>query len=231
MLSVETSQAWSVAQMTITVPTYPAETYTHAGHGSAYHAAEDFTAWANNPARGWFGAALFTWSWTQGANRGAIVILKCSGPASVTWAPNGIWSSLLYHAGATAATLTASAGAEGTAAPYRPVSISGAQGPCYWSIRRAYRFNGSDGDAGPSGAVRPMVPGLAGIAPSVEAIGTPTDAARMRDALRLASNPRRLAVYDVPRLMWHELAWSTVSVEAQAPLIWRIAVEAAGEAL
>ena len=76
-----------------------------------------------------------------------------------------------------------------------------------------------------------MVPGLAGIAPSVEAIGTPTDAARMRDALRLASNPRRLAVYDVPRLVWHELAWSSVSVEAQAPLIWRIAVEAAGEAL
>jgi hypothetical protein len=230
MLSFETRDSWKSCSVTVTVGA-SVETYNHSGHASAYHLIDDFTDWANDGARGWAGAALFTWSWTRAVNRGAQLSVSVSGVASATFAPNGFWQALTYMSGVTAATWTATDGADGTSCPSRGLVVSGGQGSGHWSVKRAYRFSGDGGDASANGAIRPGVPGLFGIGPAVSAVGDPSDAAAIKIATYYLSNPRRLAVYNVERKLWHELAFSDVTVEPTAPRLFSITITAAGESL
>jgi hypothetical protein len=156
MLSVETTDLWTSASVDVTVGA-ATETYTHAGHPSAYHLADDFTDWANAGGRAWHGAALFTWTWTKGSNTGAALSFSSntgaalsfsvSGVASATFAPNATWTTLTSMTGTTAATWSATDGATGTACPFRGLTVSGGQGSGHWTVRRAYRFSGDSGDA------------------------------------------------------------------------------------
>jgi hypothetical protein len=75
------------------------------------------------------------------------------------------------------------------------------------------------------------VPGLFGVGPAVGAVGDPYDAAEIKIATYHLSNPRRLAVYNVARKLWHELAFSDVTVEPTAPRLFSITITAAGESL
>jgi hypothetical protein len=231
MLSIETRDGWTTAEMTVTVPAFPPETYQHSGQASAYHLAQDFAEWAEDPARGWFPNLLVTWTWARASNGGALITFTASGPASITWAPNAAWTALTYQTGATSATLAGTDGAVGTSCPFRGQTATGAQGPGFWSVRRAYRFSGDDGDASATGAIRPLVPGLAGVSPMVEAVGQPRDAARLRDVQQAVSNPRRFQVYDLTQQTWREFAFARATIETVAPLVFRLKVEAAGEAL
>lgn len=230
MLSTETRDAWASAAVDVTVGA-ATESYTHTGHGSAYHLINDFVTWANAGGRAWSGAALFTWSWQRATNRGAAVSVSVSGVASATFAPNSTWTTLTNMASATAATWSATDGAKGTACPSRGLTVADGQGSGHWTVRRAYRFSGDGGDASAAGAIRPGVPGLFGIAPALGAIADTLDAARMRDVLAALANPRRLAVYNVERLRWHEFAFADVDVSATAPKLFAITVTAAGDAL
>ena len=230
MLSVETTDLWTSASVDVTVGA-ATETYTHAGHPSAYHLADDFTDWANAGGRAWHGAALFTWTWSKADNTGAALSFSVSGVASATFAPDATWATLTSMTGTTAATWSATDGATGTACPFRGLTVSGGQGSGHWTVRRAYRFSGDSGDASATTATRPGVPGLFGLAPAVGAIGDTLDAARIQAVLTSLSNPRRLAVYNVERTRWHELAFAEFSVEPLAAKIFSMTVTAAGEAL
>ena len=111
------------------------------------------------------------------------------------------------------------------------MTVSGGQGSGHWTVRRAYRFSGDSGDASATMATRPGVPGLFGLAPAVGAVGDTLDAARVQAVLTSLSNPRRLAVYNVERTRWHELAFSDFEVEPIGPKIFSVTVTAAGDAL
>ena len=230
MLSVETTDNWSTAGVDVTVGA-ATETYSHSGHGSAYHLAEDFVAWANDAGRAWSGTALFTWTWTKGSNRGAELQFQVSGGASATWAPNVAWASLTNMTSATAATWSATDGATATACPSQGLTVPSGQGSGHWTVRRAYRFSGDSGDASATTATRPGVQGLFGVVPALGAIGDTLDAARLSDVFKQCSNPRRLAVYNVERTKWHEFAFADVTVEALAPKLFSIVIRAAGETL
>lgn len=230
MLSVETTDIWTSAAVDVTVGA-ATESYAHAGHGSAYHLAEDFVAWANDAGRAWSGTALFTWTWIKADNRGAKLAFEVSGVLSATWAPNVTWATLTNMTSTTAATWTATDGAVGTACPSRGLTVDSAQGSGHWAVRRAYRFSSDSGDASATTATRPGVQGLFGIAPSLGAAGDTFDAARISEVFKAVSNPRRLAVYNVERARWHEFAFSDVTVEAIAAKLFSVVINAAGETL
>ncbi len=223
MLSLETSAGWTSAVMTLDVDG-DVDAYTHAGQPSAYHLAIDFIAWAEDSGRAWHGAAAFVWSWAKGANGGAAITITVSGPAT-TWTPGGTWGALMNQSAVTAASIVGSDGAAGTSAPFRAVNDA------FWSVTQALQFSGDQGDASGMQSIRPFVPGLAGSAPVVQALGDVDDAARLTDIAADASNPRRLTVYQGHDSRWIEVAAGAFTVEAIAPKIFRLTVQAAGDAL
>ena len=225
MLSLETTAGWSEAVMTLTVSGVT-EAYTHAGQASAYHTAIDFVAWAEHGDRGWSPLSLsFLFSWAKGANGGAAITLSVTGIASIIWAPSGTWGALMNQSTVTAASIVGSDGAAGTSAPFRSVNDA------FWAVTQALQFSGDQGDASGMQSIRPFVPGLAGSAPVVQALGDVDDAARLTDVAADASNPRRLAVYQGHDSRWIEVAAGAFTVEAIAPKIFRLTVQAAGDAL
>ncbi len=229
MLSLETTDAWTSASIALTVDGNPAETYTHAGQASAYYACEDFATWANDGARAWSGGGVFYWTWAKGDNCGAKITLVSSGFSSVSWAPNATWSNLLLQSSGSAATLTASNGAAGTACPSK--GNGDGSYPAFWSVRGALQFSGASGDASAAQAIRPFVPGLAGTSPKISAKGDVLDAARLTSVAASASNPRRLRVYQGYSSSWLELAAGAFTVESFAPKLFAFSVDAAGAAL
>ena len=98
-------------------------------------------------------------------------------------------------------------------------------------MTQALQFSGDQGDASAAQSIRPFVPGLAGSAPVVQALGDVDDAARLTDIAADASNPRRLTVYQGHDSRWIEVAAGAFTVEAIAPKIFRLTVQAAGDAL
>ena len=223
MLSLETSAGWTSAVMTLDVDG-DVDAYTHAGQPSAYHLAIDFIAWAEDSGRAWHGAAAFVWSWAKGDNGGAAITITVSGPAT-TWTPSGTWGALMNQSTVTAASIVGSDGAAGTSAPFRAVNDA------FWAVTQALQFSGDQGDASAAQSIRPFVPGLAGSAPVVQALGDVDDAARLTDIAADASNPRRLTVYQGHDSRWIEVAAGAFAVEAIAPKIFRLTVQAAGDAL
>ena len=221
MLSLETSAGWTSAVMTLDVGG-DVEAYTHAGQPSAYHLVIDFIAWAEHDDRTW--SAAFVWSWAKGDNGGAAITITVSGPAT-TWTPGGTWGALMNQSTVTAASIVGSDGAAGTSAPFRAVNDA------FWAVTQALQFSGDQGDASGMQSIRPFVPGLAGSAPVVQALGDVDDAARLTDIAADASNPRRLTVYQGHDSRWIEVAAGAFTVDAIAPKIFRLTVQAAGDAL
>ena len=80
MLSLQTRDTWSTAQVTITVGGM-ADTWTcGASQNSAVDALNSLGAWANDFARPWGGLALFAWGWLRNtADGGALATLTNSG--------------------------------------------------------------------------------------------------------------------------------------------------------
>ena len=227
MLSLETTDGWTLASVAVTIGA-ATETYTHTnGSASAYHLAKDFVAWGDDAGRSWHGAVSFDWSWSKGANGGAIVSIMCMGH-SATFVPNTTWQALMMHSTATVADSSpwsGSNGAIGTSAPQRSVNNAS------WSVKNTIQFSGDSGDSSASQAVRRFVPGLAGKTPAVHAIGDVIDAARLTSIAAGASNPRRMAVYSSRRSQWLEFAAGQFVVSSFAPKLFRLTANCAGDVL
>lgn len=217
MLAIETTDTWTFSvDMTVGVNT---ETFTGAAADrDAYAATVAFVAWANAAGRAWTGTRTFSWTWVrQSSTGGAILVLSATGGTFTITAGAAARLGLPASVGATIVIGTTAA--TGTWAPVSTIAIS-----------RNLRVLGK-GDACGDGAVRPGVPGLAGSRPSLAAIGTATDAARVAAVLADASNPRRATGYQRHTDSWLEVALGRASRGAVSTTHYRFDFEVARETL
>ena len=214
MLALETSDTWTTGTIAVQVGSTGPYTYTLVGR-DAYSEMVSFVAWCNT--RAW--APGFTWSWARNAtDGGGTLTLYAHTTCSLTC--NAQATALLGFVTAGAAVShTGSTSAVGTWAPTIRIAVN-----------KHVRLLG-DGDAGGSNLVRPGVPGLAGLRPTVEALGNVIDACRVAHILATASTPRRCWVYQTHKTTWRNYALGNVSRSAQDTTAYRFSLEVAGEAL
>lgn len=189
MLALETTDNWA---FTVDIDIGGAETYSNA-EADAYSSIAALVDWANSPARGWFGASLFSWSWARNASTGgAILTLTAAGfPFTIT---NGAHARLGLPADNNVQEVVGDQPASGTWAPDSGLMVSR-------NIRQLDK-----GDANGGGSIRPGVPGAAVYRPTVAAIGTALDTARLASILASASSPRRGWVWQQHTATWLEFA-------------------------
>lgn len=217
MLAVDTTDDWGFA---VDVTVGGTATYTNDGdaNGNAYAAIVAFVAWANDPARAWHAFTTFAWSWARDtATGGAKLTLTAAGfPFDLN---NGAHARLGLAADNGANEIIGDQPASGTWAP--PTRIAVAR-----HVRQL-----ADGDAGGSRLVRHGAQGLACYSPTVSAVGTALDAARLAAVLAVATTPRRAYVYQVHRAAWRHYALGPVSRSPEGATAYRFTLECAGDAL
>lgn len=194
MLSLETRDTWTF-NLSVTVGA-STEVYSNTAT-SSYASILAFVAWANSGARAWTGSCTFGWSWARDASTGgAILTLVANNFFTID---GGSTPTLGFPALAFPDTsVIADTPAVGTWAP-KAFGLSG-----------YYRFMDEAGDASATGAIRPGTPAKAAYRPSVEAVGTAQDAARLTYILGRASNPRRAWAWRKDSNTWIYLAVGSV---------------------
>lgn len=217
MLAVETGDVWAFSVDVTVAPVV--ETYTNSANDKdAYAAIVALVAWANSVARPWYGARVFSWSWArQSSTGGALLTLSATGGVfSITAGAN---ARLGLPAAANVTSVAGTTAATGTWAPVSRLAVA-----------RNLRVLG-EGDANGDGAVRPGVPGLAGSRPTLAAIGTAIDAARIAAVLAVASNPRRATCYQTHTDTWLEVALGAATRGAVSTTHYRFDFACARETL
>lgn len=212
MLALETSGNWTAATWTVTIAG-TTHVYTFADT-NAYEVMEGFKAWVPTQ---WAGKSV-VWTWTRYTyDAGAKLHLEFNTAAHIV--PNATAITLVGFGDWNSAYHDASTSAVGTWAPTLPIAVA-----------KHARLLG-DGDVGGGNLVRPGVPGLAGLRPTVEALGTVLDAARLASVLATATTPRRCWVYQIHKATWRNYALGNVSRSAQDTTAYRFSLEVAGEAI
>lgn len=235
MLSVQTLHDWAAAQVTVTVGAGVGVWTCAAASNSAVDALNDLCTWANDAARPWFGAALFSWSWArQESTGGAVLKVKNSGGVW-TYAPNAAAVILLGIAGAGPVLEVVGADAAvGTWSPWPDGQLPVALGDLY--------HDKAPGQASGVGTVRPVVSAFSPWAGRVRAVVRAGDCRRLPDVLQVAAHPRRawlrlsnmrlVSEYVVPPIGagWLRLALGQVSRSRQGVALWAVELELGGEA-
>jgi len=181
-------------------------------------------AWLNDAGRPWSGVITSAVTWARGADGHGWVTLtftgdqfECVADATArlrtglddTGAPVSAWTSTLR-------------GMSGSWAP-PPDGLLAVSGVRAWSADR--------GDANAAGAVLPWTPGTAGMAPRVTAIARTADVAVLARILATATNPRRAYIYQQHTATWWRFSLDDVTREAVGTTLYRVAIEALGEAI
>jgi hypothetical protein len=219
MLSLETSETWAGAQITVTTDAAVVCTVTLFQEASAYDAMQTITAELTSALGG-----VWSWSWIRNPlDSGAKIILGVTGGGYA-------WGATLN------ATMQARLGiAASIISPtVQHTGISSASGTWAPAVRIAVRRHVrslAGGDCGSALSLRTGVPGLAGIAPTVEAACTPQDAARLTSVLSVARNPRRAHIYQTHTASWRQLAIGKVSRTAVGQSLYSVTLECRGEAV
>ena len=214
MMSIETDAPWATATWTVTIAATPFA-FTTATATSAVDWMVEFAAWV--PTK-WIGKSV-SWTWTRDtASGGAILSMTFSHSAQLVADTDA--QTAMGFGNATATTHTATVPSSGTWAPDVPIAVA------------AYtrRLGAGDVGGGRQG-VRPGVPGLAGIKPKVEALGSALDAARIGYVLGEGTHPRRAWIYQLHRDAWRHLALGAVTRPADGATAYRWTFDTAGEAL
>lgn len=199
MLALETTDNWAFS---VDIDVGGAETYANAA-SDALASIEALVLWANSPGRGWFGVAAFSWSWQRDPTTGGAIFVLASTALLGFAISAGAHDRLGLPADTAVNEVTGDQPATGTWAPVSKVAVTK-------HMRVLER-----GDANAGGSVRPGVPGLAGFHPSLAAIGTVVDAARLAAILATASNPRRCWVYQLHTGQWRNYALGAPTRQAQ----------------
>lgn len=235
MLSLQTRDTWSNAQVTIQVGVHVAVWGGATAAPSAVDALQDLVAWANDPARPWWGLALFSWSWQRhAATGGALAVVNNSGGVW-SWTPNGTALALLGVAAAAGVLeVVGTTPAAGTWAP----------GPTgQLALKLGVLWLRSSGQASAEGAVRAGVPGLAPWVARCRPVTGAQDAARLTAILAEAAHPRRAwlrtsnvlrtSEYVIPpdATGWRLVALGEVSRQRQSAALWQHELAVAGEAV
>jgi hypothetical protein len=219
MLSLETSETWAGAQITVTTTDATVCTVILTTERSAWQAMQTVTATLTATLGG-----VWSWSWLRNANdSGARLTISRTGAA---WAWGATCNTLAQQRFGFAASIisptvqhTGLGSASGTWAPAVRIAV-----------RRHVRSL-TGGDCGSALSLRSGVPGLAGIAPTVEAACTPQDAARLTSVLSVARNPRRAHIYQTHTASWRQLAIGKVSRTAVGQSLYSVTLECRGEAV
>lgn len=215
MLALDTT--WTAFDIEIQVGADAATYSSTATVGNAYEMIVALVAWANDAGRPWAGTITFAWSWTRDtATGGAFVVLS----ADVAFDINITAGGLYLPNGAAQTAYTGTDPATGTWAPSIPIAVSG-----------HVRLLGDGDTGGAERLIRPGNPGLAGIRPKLEAIGTALDAARLAAVLATATTPRRCWVYQTHKTAWRNYALGAVSRTPDGFTAYRFSLDVAGEAL
>lgn len=235
MLSLQTRDGWTTAAATIQVGVHVDTWNATTIAPSAVDALQALTAWANDPARPWWGLALFDWGWDrQPTTGGAVLIVRNSGGVW-SWTPNATALALLGIAAAVGVLeVTGTTAAVGTWAP----------GPTgQLALKLGVLWLRSSGQASAVGAVRSGVPGLAPWVARCTPVTRAQDAARLTAILAVAAHPRRawLRVSNVARSSefmvppdvagWRLVALGEVTRSRQGTALWRHELAVAGEAV
>jgi hypothetical protein len=235
MLSLQTSDSWAAAQVTIQVGVNVDVWVGSSSLPSAVDALNDLTDWANDVARAWWGVALFDWSWErQVSTGGALLVLRNNGGV-FDFTPNATALALLgIPAAAAALEAVGTAAAAGTWAP----------GPTgYLALKLGVPWLKGGGQASAVGAVRSGVPGLAAWVAICRPVAGAQDTARLAELLGSASHPRRawLRLSNVQRSSenvappdlqgWKLVALGTVQRNRAGASLWQHDLAVAGEAV
>ena len=218
MFSLRTDDDWTALEVDVTVAPDPAETFSNAAtDSSAYEAMVAFDTWLNAAGRAWSGGVSFAWTWARDTTTGgALLTLTATGGLFTIDA--GALSTLGFAAGGAWATVTGSA-ALGTWAPAGKMAVA-------QHMRVLER-----GDAPGDGVLRPGVPGAAHQTPTVSAVCTALDAARLADILADAENPRVAVVYQLHTAEWLTLAVGEITRSAVTSAHYRFDFQAVGEVI
>lgn len=183
MLSLQTSDDWAAAQVTIQVGVNSATWTCPSTANSAVDAANDLVTWANDGARPWAGAVVFGWSWARQPGTGGALLELQASVGVFSYTPNTAAQVLLgIGAAVNRAAATGNLPAAGTWAP----------GPSgYVALKLGEAWLKGAGQASAVGAVRPGVPGLAAWVARCQPVVKAQDVARLTYVLGDASHPRR----------------------------------------
>jgi len=198
-MSFRTDASWSFA-LTVTVGVH-VDVYTNT-ETSAYEAMEALVAWANSPARPWYPAFPFSWSFGAAVvgtvQQSPFVQLILRGPAPFDL-DAGSYSYLGFLAGVYSGEAVADDYAVGAWLPGGNIAV------------RSYERTLPEGDANGAGVVRPGSPGAASYQAEIEAIGTARDAAVLSLHLSNAPSPRMVWVWQVHKAVWRQFGMGDVS--------------------
>jgi len=236
VLSLQTRDTWSAAQVTATVGGLSDVWTCGATENSAVDALNSLGSWANALARPWGGLALFAWNWARnGADAGAKASLTNSG---------GVWS---YTPNAQAQTLLGMAAMVGQVTVTGTSSAAGTWSPGprgYVALRGGTEWLRDSGQASAEGAVRPGVPGLAPWLARCQTTVEALELARLTDVVQKASHPRRawLRLSNVARVSesvvapgdtsgWKLVAFGPVQRSSAGVSLWSVSLDVQGQAV
>lgn len=195
MVYVATTDNWAFS-VTVTVGAYAAQTYTNsASNNNAHLASQALLTYLNAAARPWFGVVTWQLAASRSSTSGTRYTYGCGNIFTLS---GGAATCLGLAAGAYAGSATSTTDAAGSWYPKVRPSV------------RSYARYVDTGDANGAGAVRPGSPGASLYRPSVEAIGTGTDAARLAMVLKAAASPRIASVYQAATDRWLSLSLGEV---------------------
>lgn len=209
MLALRTTDDWTIPTVTVTLG---GPSYTRPMGFTGSSAAE----WADALVAGLTAStgAGWSWSWIRDTTGGAKLTLSHTTSFTLTCTPSSIVG---FPASASGTTVTATAPAAGTWAP--------SQGKGKLSVALNYRNLSAKGDAGGSGACRPGVPGTAQKKPTIDALCTPTDAARLTSLLKTAGNPRTARLWQTHTASWLTIALGAIKAEPVGHTLYKVTID------
>lgn len=215
-LSFETRDSWTwTGQFTVGANT---RTYTNsADDNSAYDAMVAMLGWLNSAARPWFGAITFAWVVGQATGGGAFTL---TATANFTLVAAAAMTTAVGLPSAAATQSIAGTVASGTIWPDSGVKM------------RQWLRQLPAGDGAAVGAFLGAPPGTAPYRPTVQAIGSRSDAARWHEQLAIAASPRRGWIYQDDVGAYRQVALGAEKVDRSDPRnAYQLAIEVAGEAV
>lgn len=221
MISFETDDSWAIGA-TFDVGGAPGA-FNVVSATSAVGVMLEWLAWANDGARPWFGAIVFSWrAQRHVTNSGIQFIIDATANFSITGVTANWVARMGLDVGGPWATQTGNS-ASGTVAPLR------------WALRSADPTPLGAIDIGGAGSVFGQRPSTAAIRPIVEAAETQVDNARRESLLFHCTNPRAAYLsdqnYNTAPTIATQTGWNRYQIGKIAPtrrtgIRWHTTIEA-----
>lgn len=216
-MAADTSADWTFS---IDIDCLGVDTFTASGVANVADLMDSLVQWTQGILRPWFGFTVFSWEMVEYSDTGMGAPVLTSSGAAFDFTPD-----------ATAQTTLGMPVEVGVFATTPIDGASGAWFPAAGVSLRGWLRNLGKGDAAGIGATRPGVPGLARIAPAVEAVVTATELARLPAVIRTMSSPRRATIWHPAAGQYRRVALGGYTQERLQGGVYRIEIAARGEVL